>query len=63
MGEALSQRMSDLVMVAQQVARGEDQIVEIELSARPFLVAIAFEDRARFGASAVAAIYPRAWRA
>ena len=34
-------------MVAQQVARGEDQIIEVELGARALVVAIALQDRTR----------------
>ena len=48
MGEALAQRAPDIVMVAQQIARGEDQIVEVELGARALMVAIAMQDRTRF---------------
>ena len=47
MREALSQRAPDIVMVAQQIARGEDQIVEVELGARALVVAIALQDRTR----------------
>ena len=35
-------------MVAQQIARGENQIVEIKLGARALVVAIALQDRTRF---------------
>jgi hypothetical protein len=48
MGETLPQRPAHGVMVAQQVARGENQIVEIELGAGALVVAIALQDRTRF---------------
>ena len=48
MGETLSQRLAHGVVVAQQVARGENQIVEIELGAGALVVAIALQDRSRF---------------
>ena len=47
-GETLPERAADVVMVAQQIARGEDQIVEVELGARALVVAIALQDRTRF---------------
>jgi hypothetical protein len=48
MGETLSQRAAHGIMVAQQVARGENQIVEVELGAGALVVAIALQDRTRF---------------
>ena len=48
MGEALSQRVPHIVTVAQQVARGEVEIVEVELGARALMVAIAMQDQTRF---------------
>ena len=48
MGETLPKRAAHVIMVAQQVARGENQIVEIELGARALVVAIALQDRTRF---------------
>ena len=48
MGEALSQRVPLIVTVAQQVARGEVEVVEVELGARALMVAIAMQDQTRF---------------
>ena len=48
MGETLAQRAAHVVMVAQQIARGENQIVEVEQGARAFVVAEALQDRTRF---------------
>jgi hypothetical protein len=45
MGEALSQRVPLIVTVAQQVARGEVEVVEVELGARALMVAIAMQDQ------------------
>ena len=48
MGEAVSQCAPDIVMIAQQIACGENQIVEVELSARTLVVAITLQNRAHF---------------
>lgn len=48
MGETLSQSTAHGIVVAQQIARGENQIVEIELGAGALVLAIALQDRARF---------------
>ena len=48
MCETLPKRPAHVIMVAQQVARGKNQIIEIELGAGAFVVAIALQDRTRF---------------
>ena len=48
MGETLPQRPAHGIMVAQQVARGENQIVEIELGVGALVIAIALQDRTCF---------------
>jgi hypothetical protein len=35
-------------MIAQQITRSENQIVEVELSASPLVITIALKDRSRF---------------
>jgi hypothetical protein len=42
--ETPAQGLANLLMITQQITSGKNQVVEVELSAVPFVVSVTFED-------------------